>query len=264
MKPVILLVLLMYPFVLKALVTPNDSLSLTDPQGTYGFDWDYVVNFNQSSAVAISPYWLLTAAHVADDFGNTSITVNSITYNQVDEIYHPTADLALIKLDAPLPGYYEIHTGGYSVSRPEVLVVGYGGVGSITSTTNYTIGTTGRGTQRWGTNKIDNYVNFSSSPYLNNGFQMFFDTTDSTNEAGVGVGDSGGGVFYKKGNVWSLAGIMTNADTSSGTDSVLAVDIEQYESWIIATIPELSTWVLTAMSFGLLAGVQIFRKSERH
>ena len=33
------------------------------------FNWDFVYNYRTSSAVAVDHYWLLTAAHVADDFG---------------------------------------------------------------------------------------------------------------------------------------------------------------------------------------------------
>lgn len=263
--PIMLLAVLV-PLVSQALVAPNGALTTTDPSGTVGFEdlnLDYVVRFNNSSAVAIAPHWLLTAAHVADDAGHSSVTVGGTTCNQDGEFYHPTADLALIRLDAPLPGSYDIYTSGYSILRPQVAMVGYGGVGTIPGpgTTNYTVSATGRGTQRWGTNKIDAVGSYTGGfGNLNQGFQMLFDTTDSTNEAGVGIGDSGGAVFYDDAGTWKLAGIMTDASTGESLDSILAIDVQQYESWIISVVPEPAPWFLLSSAMGLVLLVQCIRR----
>jgi len=262
----IMLLALFVPFVSQALVAPNGALTTSDPSGTVGFedlDLDYVVRFNNSSSVAIAPHWLLTAAHVADDAGHSSVIVGGTTYNQDGEFYHPTADLALIRLDAPLPGSYDIYTGGYSALRPQVAMVGYGGVGTIPSSTNFTISSSGRGTQRWGTNQIDALVNYTGGfGNANQGFQMLFNTSepDSTNEAGVGIGDSGGAVFYDDAGAWKLAGIMTDASTGGSLDSILAIDVQQYDSWIISVIPEPAPWLLLSTALGLVLLVQYVRR----
>lgn len=258
--------ILLTPCICNALVAPDGAMALTDPSGDIGLNWDYVLKFNNSSAVAIDPYWLLTVAHVADDAPHSSVVIGATTYNQIGEVYHPTADLALIQLDAALPDYYQIYTGGYAASRPEVAMVGYGGVGTITDTKNFTVGSTGRGTRRWATNKIDNLLNYTGGTGKENqGFQMFFDTSNpssgSTNEGGVGSGDSGGAVFYDDGGTWKLAGIMSDASTAGTADSVLAIDVQQYEAWIVSVIPELPSWMLAGLSLSLILGAGLFRRS---
>ncbi|MCC7300551.1 MAG: trypsin-like serine protease, partial [Verrucomicrobia bacterium] len=134
--------LFLFPWVGQALITTNNTTAASNPSGINGFDWSGVVNFNGSSAVAVDPYWLLTAAHVADDFGNTSFTVNGQTYNQVGEIYNPTADLALIQLDRAMPSYYSIYVGSYPTiptrNRLTGLMVGYGVTGTVVDQYNYT------------------------------------------------------------------------------------------------------------------------------
>jgi len=249
-----------------ALVTPNMVTAESDPDGAISLNGDLVVKFNNSSSVAINPYWLLTAAHVADDAGHSSVVVDGVTYNQVDEVYHPTADLALVKLDAPLPGYFDMYTGTYpeeEMDRKEGVLIGYGGVGAIPDATNYTVSSTGRGTLRWGYNKIDDEVVYvGGTGKTNSGLRMFFDTADSANEAGVGIGDSGGGVMILDGGVWKVAGIMVDASTGTATDSVLAVNIQDYEAWINATVPELPPWMLAGGFLALLGVAQRWKRGK--
>ena len=70
------------------------------------FDWDFVYNYKGSSAVAVDDYWLITAAHVADDGGSGALTIHGEVYTQMQRVYHPTADLALVRYDKALPGFY--------------------------------------------------------------------------------------------------------------------------------------------------------------
>jgi hypothetical protein len=249
---------ILFPFAGQAIITTNNTMAGTNPSGINGFNWDYVIKFNGSSSVAVDPYWLLTAAHVADDFGNTSVTVNGQTYNQVGEIYNPTADLALIQLDRALPGYYSIYTGTYPTSsknRLTGIMAGYGVTGTVVDQYNYTFNsTTGKGTERWGYNKIDGQLNYIGGiGKTNSGFQMYFNTADTGLESGAGTGDSGGGVFVQDAGIWKLAGIMADVSTDGSQDSVLAVDAQDYSSWITQTVPEPSTGILL-VGVGLVLG----------
>jgi hypothetical protein len=238
-----------------AIITTNN---ISAGQAPVGFDWNYVVNFNGSSSVAIDPYWLLTAAHVADDFGNTSVMVNGQTYNQMGEIFHATADLALIQLDRALPGFYTVYSGTYpttSKNKLNAIMVGYGVTGTVVDQYNYTFASAGKGTERWGSNKIDGQLNYiGATGKTNSGFQMYFNTADSVLEAGAGTGDSGGGVFVNDSGIWKLAGIMTDVSTGGSQDAVYAIDAQDYSSWIMQTVPEATTGVLF-VGIGIVFGV---------
>ena len=75
----------------------------------------------------------------------------------------------------------------------------------------------GTRTKRWGTNTIispgaNDFVNagFGDSKSINLSFDLVGGTTD---EATVANGDSGGGLFYKNGANWELAGILQATGT---------------------------------------------------
>ncbi|WP_372807515.1 trypsin-like serine protease [Pontiella sp.] len=59
-----------------------------------GFDWSFVYSYRDATAVAVDHYWILTAAHVADDVTShvkSNLTVNGETYYQQEVVFHPTA-----------------------------------------------------------------------------------------------------------------------------------------------------------------------------
>lgn len=250
---------LVFPLMGFAIVSPSLITSETDPLGSQGLDWDGVVNFNSSSAVAIAPRWLITAAHVADDFGNTSFNVGGTTFNQIGEVYHPVADFALIEVDADLPTFYQIYTDPLVTSttptdlRDEVLMVGYGGIGALVDATNFNVNTVGRGTKRWAHNRIDaEFTYVGGFGNTNDGFQMFFDTSDSPNEGGGSIGDSGGAVFIDHGGTWELAGVMADVSTAGPFDSTLAISTQEYTTFIYSVIPEVSSIWMMAGGLGLM------------
>lgn len=60
---------------------------------------------------------------MADDEGSASLSVDEITYNQLEQVYHADADLALVRFDQALPGYYDLFTGSVipTGTHPELL-----------------------------------------------------------------------------------------------------------------------------------------------
>ena len=215
----------------SAIVVKDYSVAEAAPPS---LDWSHVYNYKNSSAVAVGASWLLTAAHVADDGGTGSVSADGTVYNQQEIVFHPSADLALVRYDKSFAGSYPLYTGGLLFDpKLTVLLVGYGTDGSAFDT-GWTDNGSGQGTRRWGTQEISNTAL--------DGFWMSFGLNDTPYEAGTGVGDSGGGVFYDDGGVWKLAGINTKRTMIyTQYKSTFAVGMSDYSDWITATIPEAGT-----------------------
>jgi len=228
----------------------------------YTFNWDYVYNYKGSSASAVDHYWILTAAHVADDGGTGNLTIGGETYTQQEVVYHaqaddpdnnPTADLALVRYDKPFPGYYLLNT-----SIPvdgEIIFCGYGHSGNVVSTTTdgyFTSNGGSHSTKRWGTNRIDYEISRTYSgpsplgTTMNEGFDITISTTKgnagkTAYEAGGNVYDSGSGMFYNDGGVWKLTGHMTlryETATSGRYAGNFAVGTRHYIAWIKSVITD--------------------------
>jgi hypothetical protein len=207
------------------------------------FDWDFVYNYKGSSAVAVDDYWLITAAHVADDGGSGALTINGEVYTQMQRVYHPTADLALVRYDKALPGFYPRAT--QTPIGSELILVGFGRAGNVVSTrfeAYFTETGTAHFTKRWGTNRIDQNLTYNTTVPIvatSQGFKISI-SRDRANEnpteyeAGCNVYDSGCGLFLNEGGVWKLAGHMIVRQGISATEFINngAVSSSFYSNWI--------------------------------
>jgi hypothetical protein len=235
-----------------------------DPPANEGYtlNWDYVYNYKGSSASAVDHYWILTAAHVADDGGSGNLTIGGIVYTQQVVVLHSqaadpdnnqTADIALVRYDKPLPGYYLLNDT-VPVSQ-DILICGFGREGTVvrTSATAYfTESGTAHVTKRWGTNKIDVEKTLTyTSPIsaTSKGFDITISTTKgnaggTAYEAGCNIYDSGGGMFYNDGGTWKLAGHMVaryGTATSGQFAGNFAVATKYYVNWIKSVIVDYDT-----------------------
>ncbi len=264
----------------QAIVVENYTIAASAPPG---LDWSHVYYYKGSSAVAVDDYWILTARHVADDGGTGSLTIDGTVYTQQEIINHPLADLALVRYDKALPGYYPLYTGDLLPQgedpKLQVLMVGFGTMGSARNF-SWTDNGDGRGTKRWGTQEMDRtdiqWYEVGGVTTKNSGFWMDFDLINTTYEAGTGEGDSGGGDFYNDGGVWKLAGINTLRSLIGGDyKATFAIAVDDYADWITETIPEPGTISLMGLStIGLfltrskrrrkLAGSSVFPIRREH
>ena len=224
---------------------PNVITSFSD------FNWDYVYSYNGSTAVAVDPYWIITAAHVADDVQNGTVIVAGEIHNEVQKVFHSSdydsennesADLALIRLDKPLPGYYPIHDRSIYPSQTLILT-GWGKTGTVFNT-YFRNGPGGQGVKRWGTNKMESTGisppiddGGSCGPRITKYFSIGFSISDTLYEAGGVIYDSGGGVFLRYQGQWRLAGILLYLNgTDPNYTGNISANISNYSDWIDKTI----------------------------
>ncbi len=218
----------------------------------YAINWDYVYKYKNASSVAVDWYWILTAAHVADDGPSGNLIIGGETYTQQQIVYHPTADLALVRYDKPFPGYYSLHEGeinngkkGPQLVWDPLIMVGYGYAGTVAATTFTQSGTAG--IKRWGTNRgtgeslVNTDVGGTAGERSTQCFSMTFGLSDTTHEAGGNVYDSGGPLFIYRESAWSLTGINLYRDGANPYTGNRAALIPDYVSWIQSVVVDYDT-----------------------
>ncbi|MBC8374352.1 MAG: trypsin-like serine protease [Planctomycetes bacterium] len=247
-----------------AIVVSDYAIATNAPTGVWDVNWDYVYRYKGSSAVAVGPNWLLTAAHVADDTASSTVVVNGTNYYQQEIIFHSAsadpenvnkADLALVRFDKEFPGYYPLYATEtfptQTSKRLNAVMIGYGTTGTVYSTyympKAWNAVPNGSGVRRWGTQKIDGGRTLAYDGggaigvSTNVGFEMYFSVGDSAYEAGAGTYDSGGGTFVNDGGTWKLAGINTLiyhmiTTVPNASDWMFSVSVPAYDLWITQTM----------------------------
>lgn len=226
--------------------TGNETAPADDP----GFA--HVGRLNNWCAVYVGNGWVLTAHHV----GEGPVTLQGVVYPNVpgsrirlEGPGGPKPDLVVMKivgdpgLPAPLiaesapPIGSDVVMIGRGPSRGTPLTwMGHEGWNAVSP---YLI--------RWGTNRISEI----GSVYLDTrAVQVEFDPFglpgSTAHEAQAASGDSGGGLFWKSGGQWRLAGILYLAFTYSTQpartvlygNATAAVDLSYYRSQILAHVSQ--------------------------
>ncbi len=242
----------------RAIAVDNYNVATNSPSTAgYALSFDHIYNYKRSSAVAVDHYWLLTAAHVGDDANSWSnLTINGETYTEQEVVLHPDADLALVRYDKALPGYYLLmedeifhkKKSGWSTTTVwhELLMAGFGYAGTVSSS-SFTQGGT-QWIKRWGTNRGESEAtkNYDAGGAAGNRsstcIHVDFDLNDTDYEAGGNVYDSGGGVFATNSvGDWVLAGINVLRSGSNPYTGNDAVKVADYVSWIKSVIVDYDT-----------------------
>ena len=232
-----------------AIATADDEVSASEPSGYgYDLDWSYVYRYKGASSVAVDHYWILTATHVADDGGTGSLTIDGETYTQQEVVFHDSADLALVRYDKPLPGYYSLYDGalytgsGRRKTWMEFVMLGYGFTGSVAN--SYFTQSGLAGTKRWGTNRGSSQatptvdVGYTGGARTTACFTTTFSLSDTPYEAGGNVYDSGGPCFVDDNGTWKLAGINLYRSGTNPYTGNYAAEVSKYISWIKEVIPD--------------------------
>jgi hypothetical protein len=215
-------VLLSFTATSFAVIDATSTTNTSNPGG--GVPWANVGSVNGGSGNYLGNGWVLTAAHV----GAGPIALDSGTFlpdGRVIRLTNPDTspvDMLLyhLVLTPGLPSL--VVSGGTPATNSIVDLVGYGrirGSAEQSFSTEYGLkdgfNWSNTGTKSYGTNRIQ-FGGVETITIQGAGaFQGFtLDFTESvmfgqtTHEAQVATGDSGGAVFFKNGATWELAGMI--------------------------------------------------------
>jgi len=231
----------------------------------YGMDWSYNYATRGGTSVAVGYFTLLTANHYTMAVGDT-FTINGDTFSiksmaslDADPGLSSHPDMRILHMEnltnpyRALPGFYDLYTYSdpfWPAGKQSFVMVGTGNTGSTASTTYYTDDDKTRAL-RWGTNRYDSLIRrFESgsdgTPYSTRCIEMSYSMTSSVtpHESGLGIGDSGGGVFVKDGDTWKLAGMGLYRSANGGG----------YSEFHAASIPYYADRLYDILQYDVLPG----------
>ena len=183
-----------------------------------------------SSVTYVGNNWFITANHVWQLDNPTGVFVNATGYTVDTSTWQRlsysgiNADLAMFRVTETVTNLPTLTLSPNLVTNgASITMIGDGfdrassltywnsawqttnSAGAVYTGFNWTYNV---GTERWGQNVVD------AAGWLNDGYGntycigTTFDASGGTNEAQGALYDSGGGVFFKDGGTWELAGLM--------------------------------------------------------
>jgi hypothetical protein len=203
---------------------------------------------SRASAVYLGDKWFITDYHVYDLDGPTGVVVGAVCYTvdsnswtrlhntkppyngaDTDQVLfqvkeRPVLQPLRIRSTAISSGANVIMTGnGYD--RQTSLVYWDASWHVTNATSGVSSGylwNTASMILRWGTNRVSSAAAYRGDYGYGNvrAFLTTFDSNGGSNECQAAPYDSGGGVFYKNGNNWELAGLILTVDNPAGNAAV--------------------------------------------
>jgi len=250
-----------------------------------------------ATAVYLGNQWVLTANHV----GPGDVIFGGVTYSMVPGSWHrlqtpetcadPSlppvyVDLGMFQIDTQPPGLAEL---SISPTTPptgaEVLGAGYGRDREPNETwwnsswekqtgtpAFYGFNWVSSSSKRWGRNHVAGTKTIYNTETFYTTFSRFGGA--GNDEMQAALGDSGGAVFYKRGDQWELSGIMlaiaqyihTEPDQPFETavygNLTYAADLSVYRDQIMAlyAVPEPGTMLLALLALAAAGGAWKLRK----
>jgi hypothetical protein len=213
--------------------TGNTSAPADDP------GWANVGELNGDSCVYLGNGWVLTASHV----GMGSVWLGSSYYAPVTDsytrLYEPSnpaqlVDLAMFQLQTMPTGLSAVtvsSTEPDTNANSQIVAIGNGRDRAASETFwdsswNVVSGPVLGGyagyywasssSKRWGTNNLLREVSVNDGSGITDAWKTLFNSNAGDSEMQAAPGDSGGGVFYKRGDTWELTGIMLAIDMFDG------------------------------------------------
>jgi hypothetical protein len=189
--------------------------------------WQFQGYYGAYLGTMIAPQYFLTAQHMGTQ--GSSFVSAGLFNGGVDVTYTIDAsanggagywdiagsDLRIIKINEYFPTYATLYTGS-SEQGLDMVTMGRGGVRGadvmVSGTLHGWKHNNGDGVARWGSNIVSDATTI---PGLGGMLVAEFDASgpgQTTEEATLSVGDSGGGVFVNDGGIWKLAGINYSVD----------------------------------------------------
>jgi hypothetical protein len=242
-----------------AVVDANSRSNTNAPSD--GSPWASAGQVSVGGGTYLGAGWVLTATHVGPgtvNFGGSNFAWDGTTAVRLTNSTGSSNDLYMFKLKTlpPLPRMPLTTTTPAASSQVDMLGFGYISGSAETSFGPGLLGFSWSSTtvKSWGNNKVaggTTSIDVGEGPVTC--FTMDFSATSQTSdEAQASNGDSGGGVFFKSGSTWELAGMLLYiselqnqpANTSLFGDVTYAANIATYypqiEALLTNTVPTLS------------------------
>ena len=197
--------------------TGDPEANTTAPTGELaGSGWDFQGIWGQVQGTAISPRHFITASHVGGQVGEV-FTYRGVRYTTISRTVDTGSDLQIFEVAGTFPAWAELYDGPNEPGL-DCVVFGRG----VTRGPEVLVNNVLKGWQwgpwdqrmRWGRNRVTSVANSITQPTSEVPLLLTvdFDATGGADEAHLGYGDSGGGVFIKQGGTWRLAGINYGVD----------------------------------------------------